>query len=70
MCNWCSDEPDIVWTGIGKKIPVVIFYASLLESELKERILLTGMIYKWNACATFVCGRFISADVQDWENRL
>ncbi|XP_065919431.1 tubulin polyglutamylase TTLL5-like isoform X2 [Dysidea avara] len=37
-----SDEPDIVWTGIGKKIPVVIFYASLLESELKERFLPSG----------------------------
>ena len=37
-----SKEPDVIWTGIGKKIPVIVFYASLLELELKERHSLTG----------------------------
>lgn len=37
-----SKEPDVVWTGIGKKIPVIVFYASLLDIDLKERYSLTG----------------------------
>ena len=37
-----SKEPDVVWTGIGKKIPVIVFYASLLDLDIKERQLLTG----------------------------
>jgi len=66
-----SDGPDIVWTGIGKKIPVVIFYASLLESELRERVLLPGKVFVsiYTLCAC-VCCRLISTYLQDWENRL
>ena len=37
-----SKEPDVVWTGIGKKIPVIVFYASLLDVDIKERQLFTG----------------------------
>lgn len=37
-----SKEPDVVWTGIGKKLPVIVFYASLLDIDLKERYTLTG----------------------------
>ena len=37
-----SKEPDVVWTGIGKKIPVIVFYASLLDVDIKERQSFTG----------------------------
>lgn len=37
-----SKEPDVVWTGIGRKIPVIVFYASVLDLDLKERYSITG----------------------------
>ena len=31
-----------MWTGIGRKIPVIVFYASVLDLDLKERYSITG----------------------------
>ena len=51
-----SKEPDVVWTGIGKKIPVIVFYASLLDIDIKERQLLTGK----NFSSFYVCCVYVN----------
>ena len=52
-----SKEADVVWTGIGKKIPVIVFYASILDVDLKERHSLTGknVVVKFISCQVCVC---------------